>query len=56
MSNVLVPALRGVGFDVKKELLTVFGQRDSAKSTRQYLIGELARLDEGEVLIDNSDA
>jgi len=56
MGNVLVPALCGVSFDVKKgEFLTIFGPSGSGKSTLLHLMGGLDRPDEGEILIDDSD-
>jgi len=54
LGQVLVPALRGVSFDVKEgELLTIFGPSGSGKSTLLHVIGGLDRPDEGEVLMDN---
>ena len=56
MGKVLVPALCGVSFDVKKgEFLTIFGPSGSGKSTLLRLMGGLDRPDEGEILIDDSD-
>ena len=56
MGNVLVLALCGVSFDVKKgESLTIFGLSGSGKSTLLHLMGGLDRPDEGEILIDDSD-
>ena len=56
MGKVLVPALRGVSFDVKKgEFLTIFGPSGTGKSTLLHLMGGLDRPDEGEILIDDSD-
>jgi putative ABC transport system ATP-binding protein len=56
MDKVLVPALCGVSFDVKKgESLTIFGPSGSGKSTLLHLMGGLDRPDEGEILIDDSD-
>lgn len=56
MDKVLVPALCGVSFDVKKgEFLTIFGPSGSGKSTLLHLMGGLDRPDEGEILIDDSD-
>ena len=53
MGKVLVPALRGVSFDVKEsEFLTIFGPSGSGKSTLLHLIGGLDRPDEGEISID----
>ncbi|MDI6691642.1 MAG: ABC transporter ATP-binding protein [Candidatus Bathyarchaeota archaeon] len=53
MGKVLVPALRGVSFEVREgELVTIFGPSGSGKSTLLHLIGCLDRPDEGEILID----
>jgi len=54
MGKILVPALRGLSFEVKKsEFLTIFGPSGSGKSTLLHLMGGLDRPDEGEILIDN---
>lgn len=54
LGQVLVPALRGVSFDVKEgELLTIFGPSGSVKSTLLHVMGGLDRPDEGEVLMDD---
>ncbi len=56
MGKVLVPALRGVSFEVAQgELLTIFGPSGSGKSTLLHLIGGLDRSDQGEILIDGSN-
>jgi putative ABC transport system ATP-binding protein len=56
MGNILIPALRGVSFDLEKgEFLTIFGPSGSGKSTLLHLIGCLDRPDEGEILIDGSN-
>ena len=56
MGKVVVPALRGVSFDVEEgEILTIFGPSGSGKSTLLQLIGGLDRPDEGEILIDGFD-
>jgi len=47
MGKVLVPALRGVSFEVEEgELVTIFGPSGSGKSTLLHLIGCLDRPDE----------
>jgi len=56
MGKILVPALRGVSFDVEEgELLTIFGPSGSGKSTLLHLMGCLDRPDGGEILVDDSD-
>lgn len=56
MGKVVVPALRGVSFDVEeREFLTIFGPSGSGKSTLLHLMGCLDRPDEGEILIEGSN-
>ena len=56
MGKVIVPALRGVSFEVKEgEFLAVLGPSGSGKSTLLDLIGCLDRTDEGKIFIDGSD-
>ena len=56
MGKILIPALRGVSFNVKEgEFLTIFGPSGSGKSTLLHLMGCLDRPDEGKILIDGEN-
>lgn len=56
MGKVIVPALRGVSFDVEKgEFLSIFGPSGSGKSTLLHVMECLDRPDEGEISIDSSN-
>ncbi len=56
MGKFLVPALRGVSFDVETgEFLSIFGPSGSGKSTLLHLMGGLDRPDEGEIIVDGSN-
>lgn len=56
MGKVVVPALRGVTFEIEKgELIAVFGPSGSGKSTLLHILGALDRPDEGKVFVDGID-
>lgn len=56
MGKMLVPALRGVTFEIEEsELIAIFGPSGSGKSTLLHVIGGLDRPDEGVVLVDGVD-
>jgi putative ABC transport system ATP-binding protein len=56
LGKIIVPALRGVSFDVEEgEFLTIFGPSGSGKSTLLHLMGGLDSPDEGEIRIDGSN-
>jgi len=56
MGRVLVPALRGITFEVKGgEFVAIFGPSGSGKSTLLHILGALDRADEGKVFVDGID-
>jgi len=56
MGRVLVPALRGITFEVKGgEFVAIFGSSGSGKSTLLHILGALDRADEGKVFVDGID-
>ena len=56
VGKVEVPALRGISFSVQKaEFVSVVGPSGSGKSTLFYLLGGLARVDSGRIVIDGDD-
>ena len=56
MGKVVVPALRGVSFEVREgEFLAVLGPSGSGKSTLLHLIGCLDHPDDGKIFIDGAN-
>ena len=56
MGEVLVPALRGVNFEVyEKDFIAVLGPSGSGKTTFLNIIGLLDRPTEGEIYVDGSN-
>ena len=56
IGKVEVPAVRGVSFAVEAgEFVAVVGPSGSGKSTLFYMLGGLARADDGRVVIDGDD-
>lgn len=55
MGRVLVPALRGITFEVKEgEFVAIFGPSGSGKSTLLHVLGGLDRPEEGEVFMEGT--
>lgn len=56
LGEVIVPVLRGVGFEIKKgEFICLYGPSGSGKSTLLNLIGGLDRYTSGKIIVNGLD-
>ncbi|MFS8651237.1 MAG: ABC transporter ATP-binding protein [Caldibacillus sp.] len=56
MGEVIIPAVRGISFEVEKgEFAVVVGQSGAGKTTVLNLIGGMDTLDEGKIIVDGRD-
>src|SRR5690606_26369530 len=56
MGEVIIPAVRGISFEVEKgEFAVVEGQSGAVKTTVLNLIGGMDTLDEGKIIVDGRD-
>lgn len=56
MGEVIIPAVKGISFEVEKgEFAVVVGQSGAGKTTVLNLIGGMDTLDEGKIIVDGRD-
>ena len=56
MGEVIIPAVKGISFEVEKgEFAVVVGQSGAGKTTVLNLIGGMDTLDEGRIIVDGKD-